>query len=288
MPNRIVRESILASEAVCSLGWPEEVFYRRLMSIVDDYGRCEANAQLLRARCYPLQTDQVRVADITRWMAACQKSGLILLYEIAGKGYLEVQKFGQQQRSASKCPPPPVECSGLLSVDSNCNQALPVAQVGVGVGVSEVVNQSQASAIYEPAAVIPATEVCARLIRDGFNPTALNPQNPKLLALLDAGLTVDEIASVGPEAVQKGKGFAWLLATAEGRRRDAAATKTLPPRAEKPWFMSSSGIEAKAVEHGIERKRDETFPAFKARVYQAAGVTDEMVRRAKIDAGAPA
>ena len=97
MPNRIIRDAILTSEAVASLDWAAEVFYRRLHSIVDDYGRHEAGQQLLRAKCYPLQTDSVRVADIARWMAACQKSGLILVYGVIGKQYLEVCKFGQQQ-----------------------------------------------------------------------------------------------------------------------------------------------------------------------------------------------
>src|ERR1051325_10262798 len=104
VPNRIIREAILASPAVCSLDWPEEVFYRRLMSIVDDYGRCEVLPALLRSRCYPLQTEEVRVADISRWMAACQKAGLIVLYEANGKQWLQLDKFGQQQRSPSKCP----------------------------------------------------------------------------------------------------------------------------------------------------------------------------------------
>ena len=132
MPNRIVRDAILSSERVASLGWPEEEFYRRLMSIVDDFGRYEANPQLLRSRCYPLQTDNVRAADISRWMAACQKAGLILGYEVAGKQYLEVLNFGQQQRSASKYPPPP-------AVDINCYQAPADAHLGVSVseGVSE-------------------------------------------------------------------------------------------------------------------------------------------------------
>lgn len=132
MPNRIVRDAILSSERVASLGWPEEVFYRRLMSIVDDFGRYEANPQLLRSRCYPLQTDNVRAADISRWMAACQKAGLILGYEVAGKQYLEVLNFGQQQRSASKYPPPPAS-------DINCYQAPATAHLGVSVseGVSE-------------------------------------------------------------------------------------------------------------------------------------------------------
>lgn len=132
MPNRIIREAILSSESVASLGWPEEVFYRRLMSIVDDYGRHEANPQLLRARCYPLQTDNVRVADISRWMAACQKSGLILVYAVDGKQYLEIVRFQQQQRSPSKCPAPP-------SSDINCNQMISNEHLGVvvSVGVSE-------------------------------------------------------------------------------------------------------------------------------------------------------
>lgn len=137
MPNRIIREAILSSEKVALLGWPEEVFYRRLQSVVDDYGRYEANPQLLRARCYPLQTDQVRAADISRWMAACQKSGLILCYEVDRKQYLEVLNFGQQQRSASKYPAP----------DSKCYQVPADAHLGVSVfgDVSEGVGVPAAS-----------------------------------------------------------------------------------------------------------------------------------------------
>ena len=132
MPNRIIREAILSSEKMALLGWPDEVFYRRLMSIVDDYGRSEANPQLLRSRCYPLQTDAVRVTDISRWMAACQKAGLILCYAVQGKQYLEVSNFGQQQRSASKYPSPPAS-------DSSCNQML--AGAHLDVSVSEVVSE---------------------------------------------------------------------------------------------------------------------------------------------------
>ena len=126
MPNRIIREAILSSEKIASLGWPEEVFYRRLMSIVDDYGRTEANPQLLRARCYPLQTDQVRVTDIARWMAACQKSSLILCYADGSKQYLEVSNFQQQQRSPSKYPAPPASANG-------CAQMIADAHLGVSV-----------------------------------------------------------------------------------------------------------------------------------------------------------
>lgn len=138
MPNRIIREAILSSEAVCSLDWASEVFYRRLMSIVDDYGRYEANEKLLRSKCYPLQTDDVRVADISRWLAACQMAGMILVYRVDGKQYLEITKFGQQQRTASKYPSPDDACEPLIAIASKEKQVLSNAHLVVSVseGVS--------------------------------------------------------------------------------------------------------------------------------------------------------
>lgn len=56
----------------------------------------------------------------------------------------------------------------------------------------------------------------------------ISPSHPKLLALLEAGITDDELADAAAEAVAKGKPFAYALAIAEGRRRDAADTGALP------------------------------------------------------------
>lgn len=106
MPNRIVREGILTSEAVNALGWAEEVFYRRLLSVVDDFGRFYASPKLLRAACYPLHIDKVSDADIGKWLSACETAALVSVYPAPdGKRYLEVQRFNQQVRAkASKFP----------------------------------------------------------------------------------------------------------------------------------------------------------------------------------------
>lgn len=78
------------------------------MSVVDDYGRFSAHPSLLRASCYPLRIDEVREADITRWLAEVQSAGLIALYAVEGKRYLEMLDFRQQVRAKqSKFPPPP-------------------------------------------------------------------------------------------------------------------------------------------------------------------------------------
>ena len=72
----------------------------------------------------------------------------------------------------------------------------------------------------------PAGIVCKALRQIGFSST--NPCDPRLIALLEAGATQDEIVAVGEEAVKGGKGWAWLLAVVQARRNDAAAIKLSP------------------------------------------------------------
>lgn len=106
MPNRIIREGILTSPRIAKLGWPEEVFYRRLMSVVDDFGRYYADPGLLRAACYPRQLSKVSDSDIGKWLRACVDAALVRVYPAQdGEDYLELLNFGQQVRAKkSKFP----------------------------------------------------------------------------------------------------------------------------------------------------------------------------------------
>ena len=107
MPTRLLRDGILDSEAVNSLSACEEVFYRRLMSAVDDFGRFDGRPSVLRCRLYSLQLSSIREADISRWIAACEKAGLIALYEVDGKPYILLHKLGPPRAAVSKFPAPP-------------------------------------------------------------------------------------------------------------------------------------------------------------------------------------
>lgn len=127
MPNRIIREDILTSEAVDTLDPPSEVFYRRLMSKVDDHGLYDARPAILKSHLYPLRHDRVREADISRWMAACQKAGLIVLYAHDGKPYLQMLKTKWKARSEPKYPIP--------GSASNCAQLQTIAPLDVVVDV---------------------------------------------------------------------------------------------------------------------------------------------------------
>lgn len=122
MPSRLLREGILDSEAVNRLSPVEEVFYRRLMSVVDDFGRFDGRPQVLRCRLYPLKVNEVREADISRWIAACEKAGLIALYQHDSKPYILFGKLGSPRNANSKFPPPPPESERLLSSENDSKQ----------------------------------------------------------------------------------------------------------------------------------------------------------------------
>ncbi|REK37077.1 MAG: hypothetical protein DWQ44_00040 [Bacteroidetes bacterium] len=107
MPNRVVREGILESERVSKLTWSSEVFYRRLMSIVDDYGCFDARVELLKVRCYPMVSGKVSNSDIEKWLNECVSAGLVRVYQVSGKNYLELLDFNQRLRQRIRKFPPP-------------------------------------------------------------------------------------------------------------------------------------------------------------------------------------
>jgi hypothetical protein len=125
MPHRILREGILTSDAVDRLTPPAEVFYRRLMSVVDDYGRFDARPSILRAACFPLRIDKVREADISRWLTECETAGLIALYAVDEKPYVLYHKVATPRAKHSKYPEPAGTCAQTQADESGCAQMRP-------------------------------------------------------------------------------------------------------------------------------------------------------------------
>lgn len=145
MPSRILREGIITSEPVNLLSEPAENLYRRLMSVVDDYGRYYGNPTLIRAACYPLRINQTTDKDIESRLGEMQKHGLVVQYGVNGKKYIEISNFNQRQRSDSKFPTPCPTNDGQMTdkCPHNDNQMTPLGG-GVVVCVSEGVCESPA------------------------------------------------------------------------------------------------------------------------------------------------
>lgn len=107
MPDRILRASILTSDRLASLrNWESEVFYRRLFSVADDYGRYDARPAVLRAHLYPLQIDKMSETGIARCLHECERVRLVRLYSVEERPYLEIENFGQRVQSKPRWPGP--------------------------------------------------------------------------------------------------------------------------------------------------------------------------------------
>lgn len=127
MPNRIVREGINDSSKVDKLDYEAEVFYRRLINVVDDYGRYDARPTILRSKCYPMRVDKISDSDISRWLQQCAAPGveLVIVYEFEGKPYLELQNLGTPRAKFSKYPPPFSPSPGELSPNLRADEIKP-------------------------------------------------------------------------------------------------------------------------------------------------------------------
>lgn len=127
MPRRLLREGILESRPVNRLSESAEVLYRRLMSVVDDYGRFEADIDIIRARCFPLQLDRWSPGRIAKYLhevsggsplVIIENSGsplvtvengglpLVTVYRSGDKIYLQINNFGQRIQSKARFPGP--------------------------------------------------------------------------------------------------------------------------------------------------------------------------------------
>lgn len=125
MPTRVLREGILSSSRINALSPLAELFYRRLMTVADDYGRYYANPATIRGACWPTCPDKVTEKQVAVWLDECLAGDnpLIIRYAADGNQYIQVQNFGQQTRSKSKFPEP-TESNTLSNRVAGDNQML--------------------------------------------------------------------------------------------------------------------------------------------------------------------
>ena len=130
MPNRIIKESICASDTIDGLSWFEEVLFYRLMVNVDDYGRFDARTAILKARLFPLKSS-VTEKQIEQAIVRMNETGILITYTVSGKPYLQLSTWAKHQSirnkrskypSADERDDEPLEsnCIQLKSTASKC------------------------------------------------------------------------------------------------------------------------------------------------------------------------
>lgn len=126
---------------------------------------------------------------------------------------------------------------------------------------------------------------------------ALTGSHPKVMAWAEAGVTDDQLADAYSAAVadRNAKGDSRPISAGF---LDVFVSRVLNPPVvaqgaaaglaggrQGPWHQSWQGIVAKAAELGLQQGKDELAPHFKLRVFRAAGVTEQELRVAAVDAG---
>jgi len=121
VPNRILKESTLTSPNLNRCSIPAQDLYKRLLCLVDDYGCCEANVEIIKGRAYSM-VKGVSIKSIAKWRDELVKNRLIRIWENEERQYLvftsaEKNLFsktsytnnGNPTRHRRKTPEPPLE-----------------------------------------------------------------------------------------------------------------------------------------------------------------------------------
>lgn len=147
----------------------------------------------------------------------------------------------------------------------------PQGDTGTGTGTSTGINTLQRTqSAGEPESRETAESLRALLEAEGHKPTpagaickamqaaglqAVNPGDPRLLAMIAQGATTEEFVGAATDAVAKQKGFAWALTALAGKRTDAQALKLAPPADGGPtaWHETQGGVDAMASRLGLPK-----------------------------------
>jgi hypothetical protein len=129
---------------------------------------------------------------------------------------------------------------------------------GAHTAAEAVDNSQRALDGHEPTK---AGVICRAMRQAGMPQT--NPGDPRLLALIEQGATEAEFVGIAAEAVEKRKGWGWVLAVLPARRADAAALelapKTDPPRndaaEQTAEYLARQDAEFKAGDTPANRER---------------------------------
>ena len=199
------------------------LLFEGLWVLADREGRIEDRPLRIKAEIFPYR-EGLNIDEMLNWL---QTNGFIRRYVARGKKCIVVCEFVKHQN------PHKNETESELPAPSD--ERTQPEEIGT---VTEIIGSTRADSLSSdsliPDSLTPSNEGVARTLQGeacmamkAAGMAGVNPSHPKLTALLEAGITVPELVAAAADAVDKGKPFAYALASAEGRRRDAA-TAPLP------------------------------------------------------------
>ena len=235
---RNIKPGFFANEDLAECEPLARLLFAGLWCLADREGRLEDRPKRIRAELLPYDS-----CDADDLLNQLQARGFILRYSHGEGRFIQVLKFDSHQNPHMKEAKSSIPAPGAPVV-APTNKSDPTGPAPDKPGASPVQAPDQhkkspaesgfSDSLIPDSLITPSNEGVARtrqgeacMAMKSVGMAGVNPSNPKLTALLEAGITVDELVAAAADAVAKGKPFAYALASAEGRRRDAA-TAPLP------------------------------------------------------------
>ena len=132
MPTRYLKPGIRDSENIDAVSPLAETLFYRLLVTVDDFGRADARPSMVKAACFPIK-DAVSASDCDAMLAELAGAGLVQLYMVDGKPYMQMSKWDNVPRAKeSKFPAPEHGCAQVHTSACKPRTLLPVTVTETG------------------------------------------------------------------------------------------------------------------------------------------------------------
>ena len=120
MPNRIIKESICRSDTVNELSWFEEILFYRLIVNCDDFGRFDARPAIIKGSVFPLKS--VTEKQILDALSKLSTVGIVYLYDVDGKPYLQFVTWEHHQRIRNSKEKYPAPSDEFIAIAETCGE----------------------------------------------------------------------------------------------------------------------------------------------------------------------
>jgi hypothetical protein len=235
---RTIKPEFFTSEDIVSLTPLARLFYVSLWCEADREGRLEWKPRTLKMRYLPADD-----CDIEALGSELVSTGLIVLYEFDGRTYAHIPGFTRHQvinnREQESAIPSPPHAKGSTRADASVTRESGRKEGKEGKGKEDASNDDAGFIAPDAAAIEIKTTRIGRLckrIRQDAKLMGVNPHDPMLIALLDAGYGDDEIFEVCREAVEKQRPWAWAHKVIQSRRDEATKVQAVATESRASKF----------------------------------------------------
>jgi hypothetical protein len=148
MPTRYLKPGIRDSESIEKLSHIAETLYYRLLVTVDDFGRYDARPAMVKAACFPIK-DSINATKTEGLLDELAKHGLIQIYTVADKPYLQMNKWDNVPRAKeSKYPTVSYDCIQMHTSAYKSHTDVPLTE-------TETKTKTKTETVHAPEGVSP-------------------------------------------------------------------------------------------------------------------------------------